>query len=66
MDAALRTVLSTLGPLGGLLGGAIGFRSTLWAAAVGFALTLTPSCCPRSGLRELPPAPAGPAPAAAG
>jgi MFS family permease len=62
MNAASRTVLYTLGPLGGivggLLGGTIGLRNTLWVAAAGFALTLTPILLsPIPTLRELPQPP---------
>ncbi len=62
MNAAARTVLYTGGSLGaiaaGLLGSTIGLRSTLWVAAVGFALTLIPLLLsPIPTLRELPPPP---------
>jgi MFS family permease len=63
MNAASRTVLYTLGPLGGIVGGllgsTIGLRNTLWVAAVGFVFTLTPLIfSPIPSLRELPPPPA--------
>ena len=65
MNAAARTVLYTGGALGaiaaGLLGSTIGLRNTLWVAAVGFALTLTPLLLsPIPALRELPPPPTEP------
>lgn len=65
MNAAARTVLYTGGALGaiaaGLLGSTIGLRNTLWVAAVGFALTLTPLLLsPIPTLRELPPPPTEP------
>jgi MFS family permease len=68
MNAASRTVLYTLGPLGGIVGGilgaTIGLRNTLWVVAVGFALTLTPLLLsPIPTLRELPPPPGEPEPA---
>ena len=65
MNAAARTVLYTGGSLGaitaGLLGATIGLRNTLWVAAVGFALSLTPLLLsPIPTLRELPPPPTEP------
>jgi MFS family permease len=65
MTAAARTVLYTGGSLGaiaaGLLGSTIGLRNTLWVAAVGFAVTLTPLLLsPIPTLRELPPSPTEP------
>lgn len=65
MNAAARTVLYTGGSLGaiaaGLLGSTIGLRNTLWVAAVGFAITLTPLLLsPIPTLRELPPSPTEP------
>jgi len=61
MTAASRTILYTLGPLGGIVGGAlgatIGLRATLLVAAVGFVLTLIPILVsPIPSLPELPPA----------
>jgi MFS family permease len=60
MNVASRTVVYTLGPLGGIVGGVlgatIGLRNTLWVAAVGFALTLTPLLLsPIPSLKVLPP-----------
>lgn len=65
MTAAARTVLYTGGSLGaitaGLLGSTIGLRNTLWVAAAGFAITLTPLLLsPIPKLRELPPPPTEP------
>jgi hypothetical protein len=65
MNAASRTVLYTLGPLGGIAGGIlgveIGLRNTLWVVAAGFAFSLTPLLLsPIPSLRELPPPPADP------
>jgi MFS family permease len=62
MTAASRTVLYTLGPLGGLAGGAlgaaIGLRATLWVAATCFAISLVPIyASPIPSLRELPASP---------
>lgn len=70
MNAASRTILYTLGPLGGIVGGilgaTIGLRATLLVAAVGFVLTLIPILLsPIPSLRELPPAAAEPGDATA-
>lgn len=65
MTAASRTILYTLGPLGGIVGGllgaTIGLRATLLVAAAGFVLTLVPILVsPIPSLRELPTAAEGP------
>lgn len=62
MTAASRTVLYTLGPLGGLVAGAlgasIGLRATLWVTAAGFAISLVPIyVSPIPSLRKLPSSP---------